>query len=168
VDDLSATLLRLIHIYRPLPSLFVPKMGFDFAAWPPELSKEQLEILTLHATTFALSHGLTYLPPAERQPLIPTAAIHAPFALLPSPFPRRLFEKARRLQRSYNILYARVAMDVEFLDRVMGAEVGLGKVDDFIGQLWKGWKELREAGVAQVRALSFESSSWTFELTICC
>jgi hypothetical protein len=99
---------------------------FDFAAWPPELSKEQLETLTLYATTYALSHGLTYLPPGQ-QPETPTAAIHAPFTLLPSPFPRRLFEKARRLQRSYNILYARIAMDEEFLDRVMGAEQGSGR-----------------------------------------
>lgn len=124
---------------------------FTFAAWPPELSKEQLETLTLYATTYALSSGLTYLPPAEHQPTIPTAVIYAPFALLPSPFPRRLFEKAQRLQRSYNILYAHIAMDVGFLDRVMGAEQGVGSVDSFIGQLWKGWKQLREIGLAQVR-----------------
>jgi glutathione synthase len=137
---------------------------FDFAAWPPELSKEQLETLTLYATTYALSHGLTYLPPVEQQLLFPTAAIHAPFTLLPSPFPRRLFEKARRLQRSYNILYARIAMDIEFLDRVMGAEQGLGKVDSFIGQLWRGWKQLREVGLAQVDPSS--DSSWKFGLIL--
>lgn len=125
---------------------------FDFTAWPPELSKEQLEELTLHATSYALSHGFTYLPLAGQQPVNPTVAIHAPFTLLPSPIPRRLFEKARRLQRSYNMLYARVAMDVEFLDRVMGAEQGLGRVDDFIGELWRGWKQLRKDGLAQVES----------------
>lgn len=123
----------------------------DIPAWPPELSKEQLEKLTLYATTYALSHGLSYLP-AGRQPVIPTAAIHAPFALFPSPFPRRLFEKARKLQRSYNILYARIAMDVEFLDQVVYAE-GLGEADSFIGQLWGRWKQLEEAGLAQVAPL---------------
>ncbi|KAH9480659.1 Glutathione synthetase [Psilocybe cubensis] len=40
-------------------------------------------------------------------------------------------------------------MDEEFLDRVMGAEKGVGKVDDFIGELWRGWKRLRENGLAQ-------------------
>ena len=43
-------------------------------------------------------------------------------------------------------------MDEEFLDKVMGAEQGVGRVDDFIGQLWTGWKQLRDKGLAQVRA----------------
>ena len=41
-------------------------------------------------------------------------------------------------------------MDEEFLDRVMGTETGVGKVDDFIGKLWTGWKQLRDEGLAQV------------------
>lgn len=128
-----------------------PRM-FDFAAWPPELSREQLEKLTLYAATYSLCNGNIHLPPAGRQPVIPTTAIYAPFALFPSPFPRRLFEKARKLQRSYNILYSRIAMDVEFLDRVMCAE-GLEEADGFIGQLWRRWMQLREAGLAQVASL---------------
>ena len=59
---------------------------------------------------------------------------------------------AQRLQSTYNLLYARIATDVEFLDRVMGAEQGVGKVDDFVGQLWRGWKKLRDEGLVQVRA----------------
>lgn len=43
-------------------------------------------------------------------------------------------------------------MDEEFLDRVMGADQGVGKVDDFIGQLWNGWKRLRDEGLVQVYA----------------
>lgn len=124
---------------------------FDFASWPPSLPKEQLEALTLYATTYALSHGLLYLPPADRQPTVPSAAIHAPISLFPSPIPRALFEHGRKIQRIYNVLYARIAMDDEFLDEVMGAEKGVGKVDDFIGQLWMGWKRLRDIGLAQVR-----------------
>ncbi|KAF9522572.1 hypothetical protein CPB83DRAFT_776905 [Crepidotus variabilis] len=123
--------------------------SFDFTIWPPTLTNSQLETLTLLASTSALANGLLYLPPAEKQPNIPSAAIHAPFSLFPSPFPRYLFDKARRLQNTYNILYARIAMDDEFLDKVMGAEEGLGKVDDFIGQLWRGWKQLRDDGLAQ-------------------
>lgn len=76
----------------------------------------------------------------------------------------------------YNVLYARVAMDWAFLDRVMGAEEGVGKVDVFMGDLWKGWRGVRdrerqgrdlgesraekadEMGVAQVRsAFTFSS-----------
>jgi hypothetical protein len=122
---------------------------FDISSWPPSLTPIQLEALTLYATTYALSHGLLYLLPGP-QPAVPSAAIHAPFSLFPSPFPRKLFETGQRIQRTYNVLYARIAMDEEFLDRVMGTKTGVGKVDDFIGQLWTGWKQLRDEGLAQV------------------
>lgn len=130
-------------------------MTFKYADWPPVISKSQLEDLTVHATTYALAHGLLYLPPGHSQPRVPASAIHAPLALLPSPFPRKLFFDAKRLQRIYNALYAQIAMDNDFLDTVMGAEQGLGKVDPFIGQLWKGWKQLREEQLAQVSQLFF-------------
>lgn len=42
-------------------------------------------------------------------------------------------------------------MDDDFLDQIMGVETGVGKVDDFIGQLWTGWKQLRDEGIVQVR-----------------
>jgi hypothetical protein len=73
------------------------------------------------------------------------AAIHAPISLFPSPFPRRLFELAKRLQRIYNVLYARVTLDEEFLDSVVGATA-----DDFILRLWTIWRRLRAEGLVQV------------------
>ncbi len=123
---------------------------FDFASWPPTVSATQLEELTVHATTYALSHGLLYRPPAPTLPKVPNAAIHVPLALFPSPLPRKLFEKANRLQKIYNVLYSRIALDDEFLDEVMGVEKGVGKVDEFIRELWKGWKALRDDGIHQV------------------
>lgn len=129
-------------------------MTFKYSEWPPAISESQLEDLTVHATTYALAHGLLYLPLGHPQPLVPASAIHAPLALLPSPFPKKLFFDAKRLQRIYNVLYAQIAMDADFLDAVMGAEQGLGKVDQFIGQLWRGWKQLREEGLAQVSQTS--------------
>jgi glutathione synthase len=122
--------------------------------WPPELSPPQLEELTLQAKTYALSHGPLYLPqptPGTQLPPFPSSAIHAPFALFPSPFPRKLFEKARELQQIYNVLYARVASDEEFLDRVLSADTAVGRVDRFVGELWKIWKEVRTEGLVQVR-----------------
>ncbi|KAG1899476.1 glutathione synthase [Suillus fuscotomentosus] len=124
--------------------------SFNFSTWPPQLTPEQLEALTLAATTYALSHGLLYLPPSQSpsntQPRIPTNAIHAPLSLIPAPFPRAQFQAARELQSVYNVLYARVAMDTQFLDTVMGAEEGVGKADEFTGTLWRGWKRIREHG----------------------
>ena len=115
---------------------------FNFSEWPPQLSDNQKTELHSVATTYALSHGILYLP--VNGPQIPSCAIHAPLSLFPSPFPRRLFDLAKRLQSAYNILYARIAMDTEFLDNVMGAEHGVGQVDDFTGQLWRGWKAVRD------------------------
>ncbi|KAK0239080.1 glutathione synthetase, partial [Armillaria nabsnona] len=92
----------------------------------------------------SLAHGLLYLP---LQPLLlPTSAIHAPLSLLPSPFHRRLFDFAQRIQSTYNVLYSRIAMDKDFLDQIMGTERGVGKVDTFTGQLWSGCKEIRDQG----------------------
>lgn len=128
---------------------------FEFSDWPPALSDDEKQHLTLLATTYALSHGLLYLPPIAANgtlPPAPSSAIHAPIALLPSPIPRRLFEIGQRLQKIYNVLYARVAMDEAFLDRVMGeVEGGAGRVDEFTRNLWRGWKQVRDEGVAQVR-----------------
>ncbi|KAI8998583.1 glutathione synthase [Trametes punicea] len=128
--------------------------------WPPEVTDEQRLALTLLATTYALSHGLVYLPPADVQPPAPTSAIHAPLALFPSPFPRKQFELARRLQRLYNVLYARIALDEAFLDRVMGAAQGVGRVDEFTGQLWRLWKRLRDQGISQPRHLGLFRSDY--------
>jgi hypothetical protein len=122
--------------------------------WPPTLPAEQLDYLTLQATTYALAHGLLYLPPTDGQPLlpIPTSAIHAPFTLFPTPFPKGLFERAQRLQHIYNVLYARVASDDAFLDKVLSADTAVGRVDEFVGSLWRIWKDLREDRLAHVSA----------------
>ncbi|KAH7909680.1 glutathione synthase [Hygrophoropsis aurantiaca] len=138
-------------------------LTFDFAEWPPALTESQLEELTLAATTYALSHGLLYLPPVAPNtnlPPIPTSAIHAPISLVPSPVPRHLFNDAKALQSAYNTLYARVAMDEEFLDKVMGAVEGVGRADDFVGTLWKGWKAVRDEGIAQPLQLGLFRSDY--------
>jgi len=109
-------------------------------AWPPSLSPEQQEHLLLLSTTYAFSHGLTYLPPNPTFP--PTSTISAPLSLFPTPFPRASFELAKEIQPVYNALYARIALDWDFLDRVMGGSVA--KVDEFQGELWRGWKSIRD------------------------
>lgn len=120
--------------------------------WPPTLPVEQLNYLTFQATTYALAHGLLYLPPTNGQPLppIPASAIHAPFALFPTPFPKALFERAQRLQHIYNVLYVRVASDDAFLDTILGADNAVGRVDQFVGSLWRIWKDLRDDKLPQV------------------
>ena len=129
-------------------------------AWPPDLTTEQLDHLTLLATSWALSHSLIYLPPVTLEkppPLVPESAVHAPISLLPTPIPRQLFEKALALQRAYNILYARVTLDTAFLDEIMGSG-GVADVDDFSSALWTAWKQLRDEGVPPVREAPYSTT----------
>ena len=120
-----------------------------------EVSEKELQELTRLATTYALAHGLLYLPVGDIQPPAPTSAIHAPLAIFPTSFPRSKFLLAQKLQPLYNVLCARVATDEKFLDGVMGAVEGVGKVDRFTGQLWNCWKQLRDEGIQQVRDKDF-------------
>lgn len=61
-------------------------------SWPPSSTHDHVQHLTTLAITYALAHSLIL------KPAVPSldSAIHAPFALLPSPFPRVEFEKALR------------------------------------------------------------------------
>lgn len=128
--------------YPPTPPRRLSMLS-TLQCWPPELSEEQRAQLINLATTYSLANSLAYLPnPAPSGP--PTAAIHAPFTLIPTPYPRDLFHKAQKLQHIYNVLYSRITLDTPFLDRIMGAEAGVGKVDEFMGSLWKGWKAIRD------------------------
>jgi hypothetical protein len=132
-----------------------------FTSWPPDVTTEQLEQLTLIAATYSLSHSVLYLPPAppdKPPPRAPESAIHAPISLIPAPIPRHIFTQALALQRAYNTLYARVALDVSFLDNVMGPG-GVADVDDFTSALWSAWKKLRDEGVPPVRRTSSVSLS---------
>ncbi|TCD62642.1 hypothetical protein EIP91_006595 [Steccherinum ochraceum] len=149
-----------------LPTPVTGTMSRQSLQWPPEISESELDTLTLLATTYALSHGLVYLPVAKVQPPAPTSTIHAPLSLFPSPIPRKQFEKAKNLQSLYNVLYARIATDVDFLDRVMGEEQGVGQVDEFTGQLWRQWKRLRdrEAGIVQPLHLGMFRSDYMVHL----
>ena len=151
-----------------------------FTSWPPDITTEQLDQLTLLATTYALSHSILYLPPISPEkppPPAPESAILAPISLIPTPIPRHIFSKALSLQHAYNTLYARVALDTSFLDQVMGPG-GVADVDDFTSALWTTWKTLRDEGVPPVRRatnlipflyIDFASlfTSASFALTTC-
>jgi len=131
-------------------------MPSTLPSWPPNLTIEQQTHLQELSTLHSLSHGFTLLPPNSRSP--PTHTFSAPLSLFPTPFPRGLYELAKEIQPLYNALYARIALDWEFLDRVMGGSVA--KVDSFQGELWRGWKGVREE-LVQVSYIDRISSSYT-------
>lgn len=101
-------------------------------SWPPQLTQKQVAALSAQATDYALAHGIVYRPAGT--PPSSTHVHHAPISLLPSPFPRSAFEAAVKLQPLLNELYARVALDKDFMTKVIGGNVT--KVDDFTRRLW--------------------------------
>ena len=76
-------------------------------------------------------------------------ALHfAPFLLLPSPFPRKEFQRAQELQTLLNELMHKVAHDNEFLEETLCKTI---EVDEFTGRLFKIHKQIQsEGGSAQV------------------
>lgn len=97
--------------------------------WPPVLTEVQLEKLKERAITYACANGFVIIPPAAENRSIVT---HAPLSLLPTPFPRTLFQTAKTLQTILNALYMRIALDEEFLAKVF--EESVNHVDP-----WQNW-----------------------------
>jgi len=92
--------------------------------YPPPLPPHQLEELKQHAIDWALANGLVVSAPKEITSQLThheTSPIttHAPFALFPSPFPRKCFDLAMELQPLFNLLTHKVANDDAFLTEHM-------------------------------------------------
>ena len=129
---------------------------------PPAIdgSTEAFPVTTL--IDFALSHGLTVRPQtySEGNHL----ASHIPVTLFPTPFPHKNWEHAVRIQKLYNLLYARVADDVEWLGGVISEYIlwrvcpdnRLSEVDEFISRLWELYKTCQYEGIVQVSLLLIE------------
>jgi len=86
-------------------------------SYPPSLDPKALDFLLTSLTDYCLSHGVTVRPqtPSEGNHL----ASHAPVTLFPSLFPRIAWEQAVKIQRTYNVLYARISNDVDWLGKIM-------------------------------------------------
>lgn len=136
--------------------------------WPPEELVEEVRnaSVTSDARDYALAHGLVYraLPnkSGERPPQDTT--IHAPVSLLPTPFPRFLFNKAMELQPLFNQLYARLALDVNFIQSIM--EDTVVHVDAFQAELYKIWRSVLQEGLTQHAQLGLFRSDYLMHSTL--
>lgn len=72
------------------------------------------QTLVQHAKDYALACGLIYKSSNTQ-----TEAAHIPFTLLPSPFPRNMFNQAMQLQPLFNTLIDKIALDSHFLESIM-------------------------------------------------
>lgn len=119
-------------------------LKMSLPAWPPSLHDEAREYISHQATDYSLAHGIVYRPlaPSPSQAPPGDSAIHAPFSLFPSPFPRALFDKAQSIQPAYDQLYAQISSNHAFLQRVIGESVV--HVDDFQKQLWDIYIDVKD------------------------
>ncbi|RKP24273.1 glutathione synthase [Syncephalis pseudoplumigaleata] len=122
-------------------------------SYPPDLSPSQLDELLDTAVDWGSAHGLVVgAPDAPTQRLV-----HAPFALLPSPFPRGCFEEARALQALFNELMDRVACDDAFLTDIFES---VSKVDPFMRRLYDIYRKVKEQGIKQPITLGLHRSDY--------
>ena len=91
--------------------------------YPPTLSEAQLRLLCSEINDWAIAHGLAVRPSpsfvsndADPQGVLATSA---PVTLYPSLFPKACFYEALSVQKAYNLLYASIARDEEWLEGVI-------------------------------------------------
>ncbi|TPX72981.1 glutathione synthase [Spizellomyces sp. 'palustris'] len=133
-------------------------------AYPPPLAQDQLDELRDHAVDWALAHGFVVRPAPSSvgNQTIPVVT-HAPFALFPSPFPRRCYEQALKLQPLFNALVESVAKDDLFLRETLES---LSKVDDFVGRLYDIYKYVQQEGIAQPITLGLHRSDYLLHVPL--
>lgn len=89
----------------------------ELPSYPPELDASAHSSLVESLTDYALSHGITVRPQTQSEGN--HLASHVPVTLFPTPLPRKNWEHALKIQRLYNLLYARVSNDPDWLGRVL-------------------------------------------------
>ena len=101
---------------------------------PADLSDETIRSMRDEAVSWAAQHGLLVgLDSAESGQAMCASFTHAPMSLLPTPFPREVFELALRVSPSFAALCDAVSRDDEFLRTTLS---GVIKTDEFTRRIW--------------------------------
>ncbi|KAK2575858.1 hypothetical protein KPH14_007232 [Odynerus spinipes] len=108
----------------------------------PSVKREQQDLID-KAIDWALMHGMCM---RSRTNFNKSMLQFAPFILLPSPFPRKEFEKACDIQTILNILIHRVAHDYNFLKETLQETI---KVDKFTKKLFDIYETVYNEGFTQ-------------------
>ena len=101
----------------------------------PPLSEAETTALRDEAISWAAQHGLLVATASsDAGATTPAAFTHAPVALLPTPFPRDVFELALRVSPHFAALSDAVSRDDAFLREHLA---GVIRTDDFTERLWR-------------------------------
>ncbi|KAL6736756.1 hypothetical protein Aduo_007070 [Ancylostoma duodenale] len=125
----------------------------DFPKLP--LPQKRVDELLESSVDWAHAHGLVMRTKEhkDRSDVCQTA----PFALLPTPFPRKLFEQAVKVQNLIATLYHEIAYDYDFLIECHKEVV---KTDPFTKGLIDILKKVRDEGLAQRETLAIQRSDY--------
>jgi glutathione synthetase len=111
----------------------------------PPLSQKQLETLIENIKDYQITHGsLLKIIRTEEKSALLTRGI--PVSLFPTRFPRKLFDEAVRLQKTFNELYVRIANDEDFLERTLAPLI---RDDEFTRRLWEIHLDAKKSKLVQ-------------------
>ena len=123
----------------------------------PIQSQEQLTTLIEKAKDWALMHGMLMRTKINfSKDIVP----FAPFALLPSSFPRKEFENACEIQLILNKLMHKVAHDYNFLKVTLKETI---EVDSFMAKLFEIYETVHKEGFTQRVSLGLIRSDLMLE-----
>ena len=109
----------------------------------PELSELQIDCLVEKLQQWSLANGLVMYPQGFTQ----SSTSVAPITLFPTPFPRKSFENAVNVQKTFNELYAGVVKNKDWLLNIIEL---LSEFDpDFTGKLYDTYKKSVDLGIKQ-------------------
>lgn len=113
-------------------------------AIPLPIADEQLKEIVNKSKDWAIMHGAAM---RNKKTFSKDSIFIAPYALIPSCFPRKEFNKAVALQPILNELMHRVAHDQFFLTECLRETI---QVDEFTGNLFKIFETVQNEGITQV------------------
>lgn len=127
----------------------------------PKLSPDEETLLLERLCQYSLANGLVMYPPGFE---VAKADI-APITLFPTPFPRDLFEKALKVQKTFNLLYSLVVSTQK--SWLLAVSRDLASYDkDFTGKLYETYNEAVKLGggkVLQPLTLGLFRSDYMFD-----
>lgn len=124
----------------------------------PKLPSDDLvKFLVDEGKDYCLTHGLVMRAKDSH-----FMVEHAPFTLLPTAFPKRLFSLAKEVQKDFNLLVHRVSQDHEFLKEALQSTI---EVDAFTAKIFDIYDKTRNEGLSQPISFGILRSDYMLDST---
>ncbi|KAI0880523.1 glutathione synthase [Annulohypoxylon maeteangense] len=113
-----------------------------------QVDEEHLENILSELEDYQITHASLLKIPRASDDCESTVAIARPIgvSILPTTFPRHLFNHALNIQTLFNQLYMKISEDDAWLQNTIQK---LGEADTFVAKLWSIWERVRNEGEVQ-------------------